>query len=126
MGRESLPEGFGYAASPLHRQRLLQVERALQTHVERALAAQTSLAAARREAAALAGDELYAQWLERARIDDLGDVAALNLLYVSGVDAEGRPIVVFCAAHMPTEQVDLDRVVRFVIRCLDALVSRGE
>ena len=79
-----------------------------------------------REAAALAGDELYAQWLERARIDDLSDVAALNLLYVSGVDAEGRPIVVFCAAHMPTEAVDLDRVVRFVIRCLDELVSRGE
>ena len=77
-----------------------------------------------REAGRLAGDELYAQWLERARIDDLDDVAALNLLYVSGRDGAGRPIVVFCAAHLPAERVDLDRVLRFVIRCMDSIVAR--
>ena len=47
---------------------------------------------------------------------NLADIAALNLIYSSGVDLNGHPVIVFIAAHVPAPKVDLRRVLMYIVR----------
>lgn len=47
---------------------------------------------------------------------NLADIAALNLIYRSGVDLSGHPVIVFIAAHVPAPKVDLRRVLMYIVR----------
>lgn len=67
--------------------------------------------------------EYYALCAE-AVDEDLSDVAALNLVYQSGEDAEGRPIIVFMAPNIPATRVDTVRVLKYLFAVLDDVVER--
>jgi hypothetical protein len=49
-------------------------------------------------------DILYARYLRQSRETDLSEIARYNLIYPSGVDQLGRPVVVVVGAHFPTKQ----------------------
>ena len=65
----------------------------------------------------------YAQYVRRARSEDLRDIEALNVVSKAGVDSGGRPIVLFCGANLPATTVDMDRVLLFLVRLMDPIVS---
>ena len=51
----------------------------------------------------------YAALLEESKSQTYEDFEALDVLYVSGHDPVGRPIVVFIANRLPAKTVDLDK-----------------
>merc|ERR1719421_2124214 len=85
-------------------------------------AAIASAAAASVEGAdeAMLRGSAYASFLERAGLADLGDIEAMQLFYRAGVDARGRPVFLFWAGHLPSRPIDLERVLMYLMRTLDA------
>ena len=67
----------------------------------------------------------YGSFLERAGLADLSDIESMQLFYRGGVDAQGRPVFLFWAGHLPTRHVDLERVSMHLLRTLDAHVHSG-
>jgi len=65
----------------------------------------------------------YNSYLRLAREEDLADLAALNFVYQSGCDGEGRPIICIVASHLPAATADLNRVLLYLIKVLDPLVQ---
>ena len=65
----------------------------------------------------------YAALLEESKSQTYEDFEALDVLYVSGHDPVGRPIVVFIANRLPAKTVDLDKFLLFCIFKLDGVVS---
>jgi len=47
---------------------------------------------------------------------NLADIAALNLIYSSGLDLEANPVIVLVAAHVPAPKVDLRRALMYIVR----------
>lgn len=43
---------------------------------------------------------------------------------IAGLDAAGRPVIVFVAAHLPSRSIDLDRVLQYVVRELVSVVDK--
>eukprot|EP00466_Bigelowiella_natans_P009650 jgi/Bigna1/43726/e_gw1.83.15.1 len=76
-----------------------------------------------KEQARLEAEAQYREYLARARKADLKDLEKYQFIYTSGEDSKGRPIVVFVASHLPAENVDMDRVLLYIIRVLDPVVS---
>jgi hypothetical protein len=66
----------------------------------------------------------YETYLRQARNSDLSDIAALNLIYTSGTDLQGRQVLMVLGSHLPAETVDLERVLLYIIRVMDRLVNR--
>jgi len=65
----------------------------------------------------------YSRYLRRAKEEDLSDMAKLNFIYQSGVDSQGRAIIVFIASHMPAQPAEnLDRILLYMIQVLDPIV----
>ena len=54
---------------------------------------------------------------------NLESIAGLNLVYRSGVDAAGRPVVVLVLSHLPPYEVSLDDVVLYLYRVIEDLVE---
>eukprot|EP00026_Physarum_polycephalum_P000798 Phypoly_transcript_00799.p1 GENE.Phypoly_transcript_00799~~Phypoly_transcript_00799.p1 ORF type:complete len:559 (+),score=118.07 Phypoly_transcript_00799:2347-4023(+) len=69
---------------------------------------------------------LYARYLRQSRETDLSEIARCNLIYPSGVDQQGRPVVVVVGAHFPTKQTPevLGSVLLYVIRVMDHIVNK--
>lgn len=68
--------------------------------------------------------QLYLNYLQLAHRTDLKEVEKLNILYQSGVDAAGRPILVFCAMRLPEEnQVLLDKIFLYYIKTMDVIAN---
>jgi len=67
--------------------------------------------------------QLYSNYLYKAQGTDLSDVARLNVIYESGKDLNGRPVVVFIGNRLPTERSQLDRVFLYMIRIMDSIVD---
>lgn len=65
----------------------------------------------------------YNAYLRQSREEDLSDLAALNFVYQSGCDGEGRPIICLVASHLPAATADLNRVLLYLIKVLDPLVQ---
>eukprot|EP00753_Platysulcus_tardus_P010995 PLAT3188.3.p1 GENE.PLAT3188.3~~PLAT3188.3.p1 ORF type:complete len:282 (-),score=127.89 PLAT3188.3:112-831(-) len=76
------------------------------------------------EAAAQESRSLYDDYLQRARKEDLSDIKRLGLLYKSGLDALGRPIVVFVAKHLSTGDVSLERALLYIILFMDEIARK--
>jgi hypothetical protein len=67
---------------------------------------------------------LYMQYLQLAHRTDLSDVHAMRLFYQSGVDAMGRPIMVFVAMKLPEDnQPLLDKIFLYVIKVMDVIAN---
>jgi len=69
---------------------------------------------------------LYARYLKRSRETDLSEIARCNLIYPSGADQAGRPVVVVVGTHFPTQQTPelLERILLYVIRVMDPIVNK--
>lgn len=52
----------------------------------------------------------YEALLEKARKEDLTDIAAFRCLYRSGVDRQGRPVIVFVGKNFSAINTDPERV----------------
>lgn len=65
----------------------------------------------------------YQSALSKARDEDFADLRRLRFLYNAGVDRSGAPVIVYEAAKLRVDSVDLDRVALFVIQTMDAVVE---
>ncbi len=71
----------------------------------------------------MADSQMYKLELERAKELDLKDIFALNIVYESGVDYAGRPVIALVARNMNVPDVDLDRLFLYIIKTFDETVS---
>jgi len=67
--------------------------------------------------------QLYLNYLYKAQGTDLSDIARLNVIYESGKDSSGRPVVVIVGSRLPMQRTHLDRVFLYMIRTLDRIVE---
>lgn len=73
----------------------------------------------------LVQQQVYINHLYKAQATDLSDIARLNVIYESGKDAHGRPVVVFIGQRLPSERSQLDRVFLYMIRIMDTIVDNN-
>lgn len=52
----------------------------------------------------------YERLLRRAKTEDLTEVSGIGCLYQSGIDRQGRPVVVFVGKWFPASKINLDKV----------------
>eukprot|EP01121_Diplochlamys_sp_Union-15-3_P019749 TRINITY_DN7516_c0_g1_i1.p1 TRINITY_DN7516_c0_g1~~TRINITY_DN7516_c0_g1_i1.p1 ORF type:complete len:221 (+),score=31.39 TRINITY_DN7516_c0_g1_i1:66-728(+) len=68
---------------------------------------------------------LYKMYLAKARATDLSDIARLNLLFQSGVDTTGRPIMMFVAGRLPENNPEqLEKVFLYIIKLMDSIANK--
>jgi Rho GTPase-activating protein 1 len=65
----------------------------------------------------------YEYYLQMAQGEDFTAMEELNVLYVSGKDPMGRPVVVFIASRLPQGRFDLDTMLLYVIKFMDPIVE---
>jgi len=68
-------------------------------------------------------ENLYFRLLRQAQTIDLSDIARLQIIYQSGVDSQGRPIVIFIGSRLPEKRAHLDRVFLYIIKMMDKIVD---
>jgi Rho GTPase-activating protein 1 len=66
----------------------------------------------------------YDELLESSRHMDFAEEKELKFIYESGVDHDGRPVVVVVPAHLPAKAIDLDQLLLFVISQVDSIVRQ--
>lgn len=76
------------------------------------------------EMQAMQQERVYQRWLRRARTEDFSHFARLKMVYQSGVDFLGRPVVVFVGRNFQARDIDLNRAVAYFIHVLDKIVNR--
>jgi len=69
--------------------------------------------------------QLYLNNLYKAQKMDLSDIARLSIIYESGRDSSGRPIVVIVGSRLPMQRNYLDRVFLYMIKTLDKIVDHA-
>ncbi|XP_046625614.1 protein GDAP2 homolog [Neodiprion virginianus] len=67
--------------------------------------------------------ERYERLLRRAKTEDLTEVSGIGCLYQSGVDRQGRPVVVFVGKWFPFNKINLDKALLYLIQLLDPIVK---
>jgi O-acetyl-ADP-ribose deacetylase (regulator of RNase III) len=76
------------------------------------------------EQAALEQERVYHSYLRKANDTDLSDMAALKFVYLAGRDFTNRPVIAFVACNLPPpDKVDMERVMLYMLKILDPLVS---
>jgi O-acetyl-ADP-ribose deacetylase (regulator of RNase III) len=65
----------------------------------------------------------YVSFLQRAQTTDLSEFDKYGVVYHSGRDADGRPIVVVAPCRLPEPLPDMDKLALYVLRVLDPLVN---
>lgn len=65
----------------------------------------------------------YQTALAKAQRERFDDLRALKFLYNAGVDHSGSPVIVYLGSNLPVDDVDLDRVMLFIIQTMDAIVE---
>lgn len=73
---------------------------------------------------AIQHERVYQRWLRRARTEDFSSLLRLKMVYQSGVDFLGRPVIVFVGRHFQARSVDLNKAVAYFISVLDKIVNR--
>eukprot|EP01136_Pigoraptor_vietnamica_P037897 Opistho-1_new@106489 len=66
----------------------------------------------------------YQRRLKAARQEDVSDIAKHRMLYQSGTDSMGRPIIMFVGKYCPAASVDPERLTSYLISTMDPLVGR--
>ncbi|KAG1699125.1 hypothetical protein DVH05_014044 [Phytophthora capsici] len=62
----------------------------------------------------------YVAALRRAKKEDFSDLKALGFCYCGGVDLAGLPVVVYLAGKLSVKELDMERVLLFVLFTLDS------
>jgi len=68
---------------------------------------------------------IYKSMLKQADEEDSKDILALNIFYHGGTDQQGRALLVFVAANMNIQRLDLDRVFRYMLKLAHPFVDSG-
>jgi O-acetyl-ADP-ribose deacetylase (regulator of RNase III) len=68
-------------------------------------------------------DVQYGMLLERARNRDFTSLARAKILFRAGTDKSGLPIFAFCCKNLALAEVDLDELVLYMVRRMDADVG---
>ncbi|KAG7213546.1 hypothetical protein KM043_002804 [Ampulex compressa] len=68
-------------------------------------------------------EDRYERLLRRAKTEDLSEVSGIGCLYQSGVDRQGRPVVVFVGKWFPATKINLDKALLYLIQLLDPIVK---
>ncbi|KAK0084879.1 hypothetical protein PV325_006200 [Microctonus aethiopoides] len=68
-------------------------------------------------------EDRYERLLRRAKTEDLTEVSGIGCLYQSGVDRQGRPVVVFIGKWFPASEINLDKALLYLIQLLDPIVK---
>ncbi|XP_004365513.1 ganglioside-induced differentiation-associated protein 2 [Capsaspora owczarzaki ATCC 30864] len=76
------------------------------------------------EAEELENARRYQRWLQHAKSQDLTDLAKYRMIYQSGVDSLGRPVVLFIGKYFPANRVDLERAISYFITVMDSIANR--
>jgi len=66
----------------------------------------------------------YVEYLQRAKVENMTDLAALDFITVAGKDAQDRDVVTIAAANLPEKGTDLDRVLIYVLSVLKPIVDK--
>jgi len=67
--------------------------------------------------------QIYLDFLYKAQHMDLSDVARSNVIYESGKDTHGRPVVVIVGNRLPNQREQLERVFLYMIRLMDRITD---
>ncbi|XP_032681280.1 protein GDAP2 homolog isoform X2 [Odontomachus brunneus] len=67
--------------------------------------------------------ERYERLLRRAKTEDLTEISGIGCLYQSGVDRQGRPVIVFVGKWFPASKINLDKALLYLIQLLDPIVK---
>ncbi|XP_033843316.1 ganglioside-induced differentiation-associated protein 2 [Periophthalmus magnuspinnatus] len=66
----------------------------------------------------------YNRWLCRARAEDLSDIAALKALYQTGVDINGRTVMVLVGRNIPVNLIDIEKALLYFIHVMDHITAK--
>uniref|UniRef100_K3WWZ1 Macro domain-containing protein n=1 Tax=Globisporangium ultimum (strain ATCC 200006 / CBS 805.95 / DAOM BR144) TaxID=431595 RepID=K3WWZ1_GLOUD len=97
-----------------------RLEKLRQLQQEREKRALKEQAAVKKQNASVLNYQTALAQAQRERFDDL---RAMKFLYNAGVDHSGCPVIVYLACNLPVDDVDLDRVMLYVIQTMDAIVE---
>jgi hypothetical protein len=105
---EKLPTAFSMMKSDFDEERKKKLEQLSQSEKEK-----------------IEQQQLYLNCLYKAQKMDLSDIARLSVIYESGKDASGRPIVVIVGSRLPMQRNYLDRVFLYMIKTMDKIVDHS-
>jgi len=105
---EKLPNSFSMMQSDFDEDRKKKLEQLSQAEKDR-----------------IEQQQLYLSNLYKAQKMDLSDIARLSIIYESGRDTSGRPIVVIVGSRLPMQRNYLDRVFLYMIKTLDKIVDHA-
>jgi len=71
----------------------------------------------------LEAQQIYYDHLSKARTSDLSDVARINVIYESGKDIMGRPVIVIVGSRLPNERPQLERVFLYMLKIMDRIAE---
>jgi len=66
---------------------------------------------------------LYYRLLSQSQTLDLSDISRMQIIYQSGIDNQGRPIIIFVGSRLPEQRLQLDRVFLYIIKTMDKIVD---
>jgi hypothetical protein len=67
--------------------------------------------------------QLYYDHLAKASNTDLSDIARLNVIYESGKDLMGRPVVVIVGNRLPSSRSHLERLFLYLLKVMDKITD---
>jgi len=105
---EQLPEHFAMMKGDFDEERRKKLDRMSKAEKER-----------------LEQQQLYLEYLYQAQGMDLSDIARMNVIFESGKDSLGRPVVVIIGYQLPTLRSLLDRVFMYMIRIMDKIANNN-
>lgn len=68
--------------------------------------------------------KVYARWVKRGRAQDFADLKKLRMIYHSGHDIIGRPVIVLVGKRFSDLSIDSDRFVGYAFGVLDRIVNQ--
>lgn len=68
--------------------------------------------------------KVYSRWVKRGRTQDFSDFKKLRMIYHSGYDVVGRPVIIFVGKRFSDSSIDSDRFVGYAFGLLDRLVNQ--
>jgi len=69
--------------------------------------------------------QTYQRWIAQAKKMDLSDIARLGIIYESGKDIHGRPVIVISGSKIPDNStLVMDKIFMFALKLMDGIVNK--
>jgi len=77
------------------------------------------------ELAIIEQQQTYQRWIQQAKKMDLSDIARSGIIYESGKDIHGRPVIVIVGKKIPdNSQHMMDKIFMFALKLMDGIVNK--